>query len=292
MTRRERSVVSASDVHAYRKDGAVMLKGVLGQRWIDTLNAGIDRNIANPGRNFVDFTAPGTKGRCVKDYWAWPTIPEYQEFFFDSPMAEIAGQLMGADEVCFLEDQFFEKAAGAATRSPWHHDQPYYEIGGRFCITWIPLDPVSRESSLEIVAGSHLWGELYTPPNFSEKGTASYYVDAATSPLRPVPDIEAQRASLSILSWEMVPGDVLVFGPRTLHANAGNPSLHRARRATFRWAAEDAMYDKGVFPWASLNGGERMRKGDRLHGPDFPLLWKRATGMLGRSLSELLMKQR
>jgi ectoine hydroxylase-related dioxygenase (phytanoyl-CoA dioxygenase family) len=283
------TTLSASDVHAYETDGAVVLRRVLDSHWIDILDAGIDRNIANPGRNFVDFTAPGTTGRCVKDYWTWQTIPEYQEFFFESPMAELVGQLMRAEEVCFLEDQFFEKAAGAATRSPWHHDQPYYEIAGRFCITWIPLDPVSRESSLEIVAGSHRWGELFTPPNFSERGTASYYVDPKASPLRPVPDIESQRASLRMLSWELEPGDVLVFGPLTLHANAGNPSPHRARRATFRWAAEDAVYDKGVFPWASLAEGHGLKKGDRLCGPSFPLLWKRSTGLLGRSRGTALV---
>jgi len=288
----DRTVVSPDAISAYQENGAVILRGVLDEHWIDTLNAGIDRNIAHPGKNFVDFTAPGTAGRCVKDYWTWPAIPEYQAFFFDSPMAAIAGQLMGVDGVCFLEDQFFEKAAGSATPSPWHHDQPYYEVAGRFCITWIPLDPVARESSLEIVAGSHLWGELYTPPNFSEKGSASYYVDSAASSLKPVPDIEARRATLRVLSWDMLPGDILVFEPRTLHANAGNPSAHRARRATFRWVSDDAVYDKGVFPWATLKDGHGLRHGDRLCGPDFPLLWRRSTGMLGRARSELLMKQR
>ena len=33
-------------------------------------------------------------------------------------------------------------------RTPWHQDQPYYNISGQQnCSFWIPVDPVGREST-------------------------------------------------------------------------------------------------------------------------------------------------
>jgi hypothetical protein len=49
-------------------------------------------------------------------------------------------------------------------RTPWHQDQPYYNIDGfQTASFWIPLDPVPRESTLEFVAGSHASRTWYMP---------------------------------------------------------------------------------------------------------------------------------
>ena len=48
------------------------------------------------------------------------------------------------------------KEPGTRARTPWHQDQPYYNISGlQNCSFWIPVDPVAREATLEFVAGSH-----------------------------------------------------------------------------------------------------------------------------------------
>ena len=39
----------------------------------------------------------------------------------------------------------------------WYQDQPYYNIEGRQNVSfWIPVDPMSLEWTLELVAVSHL----------------------------------------------------------------------------------------------------------------------------------------
>lgn len=284
------SAVTAEHRRTYATDGAVVLRGALNAAWLALLDRGIEHNIRRPGKNFVDFTATGESARCVKDYWSWRDNPHYQAFLYESPLAELAGELLEAEEICFLEDQFFEKAAGARTPSPWHQDAPYYEIAGRFCTAWMPLDPVGKDSCLEIVAGSNRWGKLFTPASFSAPGSAPYFVDDQASPLPSVPDIETRRDEYRILSWSLEPGDVLFFSPFSLHGNPANPSPHRARRAAMRWVAEDAVYDPAVFPWASLLDGHGLAPGERLIGENFPLLWTRELGLLGRQRSAEAME--
>jgi len=183
------------------------------------LNRGVDRNIANPGPNFSAFTGPTGGGRCVKDNWAWRHILEYQEFFRNSPLGAIVGTLMDAQEVRFFEDQFFEKAPGSTTPTPWNQGQPYYEVSGSMCVTWIPLDHVGRDDCL-VVAQSHACGQLFTPITFSTQ-EAKYFVDHKQSPLQDVPDIDGYPERYKILAWEMDPGDIIAFNARTLHCNVG-----------------------------------------------------------------------
>jgi ectoine hydroxylase-related dioxygenase (phytanoyl-CoA dioxygenase family) len=272
-------VPSNEDVESYKRDGAIILRKLLDRQWVDLLNQGVDRNIANPGPNFSDFTAPTGGGKCIKDNWAWRQIPEYQEFFRNSPLGAIVGALMEAHEVRFFEDQFFEKGPGSTTPTPWHQDQPYYEVSGTMCITWIPLDHVERDDCLELVAQSHLLGQLFTPTSFSTQDT-KYFVDPKQSPLQDVPDIDGHPERYKIMGWEMDPGDIIVFDARTLHCNRGNRSKQRARRISMRWIAENAMYDKNVYPWTTptLIEGHGIRPGERLTGELFPLVWTKTRG--------------
>ena len=69
----------------YQRDGAVCLRDCFSEKWIGILNRGVDRNIANPGKYFSDFTSAKDASRAIKDDWCWEHIPEYQEFFYWSP---------------------------------------------------------------------------------------------------------------------------------------------------------------------------------------------------------------
>ena len=63
---------------------------------------------------------------------------------------------MGTGQVRLYHDHMLVKEPGTRQRTPWHQDQPYYNIEGRMSASmWLPMDPVPLESSLEFVAGSH-----------------------------------------------------------------------------------------------------------------------------------------
>ncbi len=82
--------------------------------------------------------------------------------------------------------------------------------------------------------------------------------------------IEAHRDQLPIVSWDVEPGDALIFSLRTLHYSTGNASETGTRRAlATRWLGDDTRYapTTGNLPVFWRHG---LRPGDRFGGPLFP----------------------
>ncbi|MCG8694078.1 MAG: phytanoyl-CoA dioxygenase family protein [Minwuiales bacterium] len=230
--------IADEDVAAYERDGAVCLRGLFGPEWLDLLARGVARNMAEPGRYARHYTGEGDPGLFFGDYCNWDRIPEYRTFAFESPAAAIAGRLMRSRKVNFFHEHVLVKEPGTADRTPWHHDQPYWVVDGRqVCSIWLPLDPVSRDVSVEFAAGSHRWGKWYTPKRF---------VDSADHPSNEgetVPDIDADRESYRLLGWDLEPGDCIVFHALTVHGAPGNMSATNRRRAVAtRWTGDDARF--------------------------------------------------
>ncbi len=101
------------------------------------------------------------------------------------------------------------------------------------------LDEVPRETALEFVRGSHQWETEYQRPEFFHN---HYEGDDCTS-LSAFPDIEAHRDEYEILSWDMEPGDCVVFHGMTAHGGSGNlpPGLGR-RSVSVQWLGDDARF--------------------------------------------------
>jgi ectoine hydroxylase-related dioxygenase (phytanoyl-CoA dioxygenase family) len=232
-------LVSDEEVAQFARDGAVVLRGVFSKEWLRTVEAGIARNLAEPSDHgaYADGEARG----FFQDSDNWRRIDEFRDFAFHSPAKTIAAELMRASKINFIHDHVLVKKAGAGKRTLWHQDQPYSPIDGRdFCTMWLPIDPVSRETTLECVAKSHLGDKWYRPQRF------------ATGDLREgddprwqvLPDIEADRDSYEILGWAMQPGDVLVFTGLTLHGAAGNRTTLDRRVLSTRWTGDDARFQR------------------------------------------------
>lgn len=86
----------------------------------------------------------------------WQRLPELELVIRSSSASAIAGELMGADRVRFFHDHVLVKEPGTAQRTPGHHDEPSDSVdGAQTCSMWLPVDPVSRASTLESVSASH-----------------------------------------------------------------------------------------------------------------------------------------
>ena len=74
--------------------------------WIEILNKGLDNNIETPTRR-SRIWYKDTSGRSMfYDHTAWQGIEEYRKFIFNSPAAQICGQLMGSATVNFFLIQY------------------------------------------------------------------------------------------------------------------------------------------------------------------------------------------
>ncbi len=91
-----KSIVPADVIAAFERDGAVALKGYFAD-WVEVLRAGIARNMAEPSADVKIYKGKDGGGRFFGDYCNWERIPEYKDFIFNSPAAEIGRQLMGSE---------------------------------------------------------------------------------------------------------------------------------------------------------------------------------------------------
>jgi len=260
--------VPIETIEAFRRDGACVLRGVFGDR-VETLRAGIARNMAEPSPDVKIYQGQNGAGRFFGDYCNWDRIPEYRDFIFNSPAAEVGRQLMGSKTVRLFHEHVLVKEAGADVATPWHQDQPYYCVDGEQTASlWIPLDPVPRERTLEFVGGSHKWGKFFRPERFNK--TALNDNDG----LEPVPDIERHRGGYNILGWELEPGDAVAFNYRTLHGAPANTSKVEQRRAfSLRLLGDDARFARREGRVTSPPfRGVALKHGDAMDAPEFPLL--------------------
>jgi ectoine hydroxylase-related dioxygenase (phytanoyl-CoA dioxygenase family) len=249
--------VSTSD--DFRRDGAVALRGVLTADEVEALRAGVERNLAEPSELAI------RTGRFFEDFRNWARIPEYESVIRGSRLAEVAAELMDAQAVRLFHDHVLVKEAGSTEPSPWHQDQPYYCVEGVQNVSfWIPLDPVTRENTLEFAAGSHATGTWYMPRSFVAK-TPMVFEEGA---LAEVPVIEPA----DVVGWALEPGDAVAFHMLTLHQAAGSPTRRRA--FSVRLLGDDATFaprpHRTSPPFEGLE--DELAPGAPLEHPLFPVL--------------------
>jgi ectoine hydroxylase-related dioxygenase (phytanoyl-CoA dioxygenase family) len=225
-----------SDIRAFETDGAVCLRQTLSPSEIDTLRKGIDFNLAQLSARAKIASGADDPGRFVEDFCTWQDNPYYREIIFNSNLARIAGALTRSSVVRLFHDHMLTKEAGTRQRTPWHQDQPYYNIEGRQNASfWIPVDSVPREATLEFVAGSHK-GPWLMPRTFLDR-EARWFPEGSLAEL---PDIDTRRDQFPILGWALEPGDVVCFHMLTLHSAAG--SAARRRVFSVRFIGDDIRH--------------------------------------------------
>jgi hypothetical protein len=69
-------MVTDDMVAAYRRDGAVLVKGLWAD-WVEVIREGIARNMAEPGPYAAENTKGGDTGRFFDDYCNWERIPAF-----------------------------------------------------------------------------------------------------------------------------------------------------------------------------------------------------------------------
>jgi ectoine hydroxylase-related dioxygenase (phytanoyl-CoA dioxygenase family) len=263
--------ITADDVEAYERDGAVVLRGLLTRSQLEDLRAGIDENLAAPSPRAKTASTSDDPGRFVEDFCSWQENEHYRRVIFGSRLGAVGAALMRSRTARLHHDHMLTKEPGTRTRTPWHQDQPYYNITGRQnCSYWIPVDPVSRESTLELVAGSHR-GPWLMPRTFMD-AQARWFPEGT---LAERPDIDARRCDYRILGWELEPGDAVCFHMLTLHGSAGVPGGGRRRVFSVRLVGDDVRHEPR--PWKTSPEfpglAEQLPSGAALEHPLFPLLW-------------------
>jgi ectoine hydroxylase-related dioxygenase (phytanoyl-CoA dioxygenase family) len=265
--------ISDADVAAYARDGAVCLRGLFTAEQVAMLRRGIDENLEHPSPRAKIASRQDDPGLFIEDFCNWQENANYRKFIFESAASSAAARLMCCDTVRLYHDHMLTKEPGTQQRTPWHQDQPYYNISGRMSVSmWIPVDPVARAASLEFIAGSHR-GPWLMPRSFMDK-QAKWFPEGA---LADIPDVEANRSAHPILGWAVEPGDAVCFHMLTLHGSGGVGINRRRRVFSVRFIGDDIRHAPRSWNTSPAFPGleENLPVGAPMDHPLFPIVWRK-----------------
>lgn len=262
-------------VSTYRAEGVVVLRDVVSFDEIACLRAGIDAVIENPSPRAKVASQGDDPGLFLEDFCTWRERPEFAAFLRSTRLGAVAAELMGSSRVHVYHDHVLVKEPRTRQRTPWHQDQPYYDVEGAQNVSfWIPVDPVPLESSLELVAGTHT-GPWLMPRTFLDQ-RAAWFPEGSLADL---PDIDARRDDFSIRSWSLEPGDAIAFHMLTVHGAPGVVGGARRRVFSLRVLGDDMVYAprdwvcSPDFAAVIPRDVDSRRSGEPLRGEWFPELW-------------------
>merc|ERR1719309_819214 len=83
-------LVTDADIEKFDQDGAIVLRNVFSDDWVQKVKEGIQINLATPSKYSEKLALKEGQGAYFNDYCNWKTIQQFKDFAFNSPAAEIA----------------------------------------------------------------------------------------------------------------------------------------------------------------------------------------------------------
>ncbi len=264
------SLAGAELAGAYARDGVVCIRGVFDPDELATAARAIEIVLASPSPIAQVASGADDPGSFFEDFCRWREIPEIEQLARHSRVPQIAAVLMSTPQVRFYHDHVLVKEGGTRQRTPWHQDQPYYNVDGAGVSAWIPVDPVPEAGCLELLASSHR-GPWLMPRTFLA-GEAKWFPEGSLAEL---PDIEADRQAFDIRRFELEPGDAVFFDFLTVHGAPGFPYSGRRRVLSLRYLSAAARHAPRAWrtspPFDGLE--EELPAGAVMDHPLFPVVW-------------------
>ena len=259
--------LSEKQINDYQSDGVIIIKNVF-KDWIEPLRKGFQKVLDSPSKHGRE-NVTDDNGRFFEDYCNWERIEEFKDCLYNSPGAQIVAEATNSKSTQIFHEHIFIKDPGTYKETPWHQDMPYYCVDGNDTGSfWIPLDPITKENSLQIILGSHKFSKLIRPTKWSNN--QPWYKDDDN--FMDMPDITGMENN--ILKTEMSLGDAILFNFKVLHSSSGNTENIPRRAFSMRFIGDDVKYiDRGgetspPFKGIDLNNGAKMRE------DWFPVVWR------------------
>ncbi len=267
-------LIGDEQVAQYARDGLTLVRGALTPQEVETARGAIAQVLDEPGPLAQVASGSDDPGRFFEDFRRWQDVPAIEALARSPRVCQIAADLLRAtaprDVVRLYHDHVLVKEGGTCQRTPWHQDQPYYNVDGEGTSAWIPVDPVPEGGCLELVAGTHR-GPWLMPRTFLT-GEAKWFPDGSLAEL---PDIEADRDAFDIRRFEMQPGDAIFFDFLTVHGAPGFPFAGRRRVLSLRYLSPAARH--APRRWRTSPPFEGLEldlaEGAVMEHPLFPVVW-------------------
>ena len=231
----------SNHAQSYQDDGVVILKQALDAKTMGMIEAAYAWSHTHLTGALQDF-ASDPQERFIADTGYSVQESVYLTLLRESVLPDIVSALFGGEsDVWYMGEQIFYKESARGTRrTPWHQDSSYNNyFGPSMAALWIPLDPIPRDCSFEVVRGSHM-GTRYNGSRFKPgDDTAPLY---SVSQLPRLPDIESNRDDWEIVGDALAPGDLMVFHMGSLHGGGATRPGMRRRSLTLRFIGDDVVW--------------------------------------------------
>jgi ectoine hydroxylase-related dioxygenase (phytanoyl-CoA dioxygenase family) len=268
--------INQDQIDLFQRDGAIVIRQALNAKELEVLRLGIQTNLQNLSSLALIASGKNDPGRFIEDFCTWQSNPHYQDILLRSNLPRFAKSLMQSGTVRLYHDHLLVKEPGTQQATPWHQDQPYYNVSGRQNVSfWIPVDPVTKDTSLQLLAQSHL-GPWYMPRTFRDQ-QAMWFPEGSLQELPRIDDLSEKKDPTNrqkILSWALEPGDCVAFHMLTLHAASGVGPTQQRRVFSARYLGDDARH--AIRPWRTsppFEGLEkRLANNEPMIDPLFPLI--------------------
>jgi ectoine hydroxylase-related dioxygenase (phytanoyl-CoA dioxygenase family) len=276
-------ILTDAQVEAFQRDGAVLVRNVLDEKWRTDLAALVD-DVLPKARSMNKYERDRGDGHERKEEDAtflsdtnWVTHETAKRLVLESPIVQVAAEGMRSNRVRFYEDLIMYRRAGSATPTVWHQDSPLWPMtGDQMCSVWFSLDPMTEKTgALRFIAGSHRGPAYmqYVPGARKAKAggeEAPVYGEA-------MPIIEGREDQFDILTFDTEPSDVILFSPKAIHATYGSHSDRPKRSFSIRYLGDDIRWR--VTPYGAFNRWMTelpFKDGDEMNHERFPIVWPRA----------------
>lgn len=260
-----------AEVEDFARDGVICLRGLYSAEWVGVLAKELD-SIRERG-------VLGTGIKVDGSYYEWMQNDVIRDFVLFGPTAKPVAQALKTQRLNFFYDQIFIKQKLGGKGTPWHHDHTFWPLAGKqIASVWTAMEAVTADgSALEFVAGSHVWGKMFEAVGVGGQVPSKDDVE-------PLPDIDANRDQYQILSWELEPGDALLFNAMILHGSRPNSAPQNRRAITTRWTGDDVRY-KPIEGVVRELWNHDLKEGDALSGSLYPQV---LPGLLDTEVAERL----
>lgn len=269
MNQRPLNPITAQHIADYARDGVVCLRQMFDAEWIDRLQQAAREVQADPAR----FGATGpSHGAMLSVSHLFRKPGVFRDFALNSPAGEIVGRVIQADTVQMFHDHLFVKPPLSPSIMQWHADHLWPFTGTMIPNLWVALSPVNRENGrIEFVAGYHKFC-METGSRFGPAGDGTFRF----------PDFENERDNpdfaFEFKTWDLEPGDAVLFHVDIPHYSKGNDSDALARAGlAMRMLGDDAYWcpREGLMP---VQGLDLLGQEEGAHPapcPELPVIWTR-----------------
>jgi ectoine hydroxylase-related dioxygenase (phytanoyl-CoA dioxygenase family) len=255
-------------VAAFARDGVVCLRSVLQGTEVAAAADAIEAVLASPSPLAQVASAADDPGAFTEDFCRWREIPQIEHLARYSRVPALAAALMATPQVRFYHDHVLVKEGRTKQRTPWHQDQPYYNVDGPGVSAWIPVDPVPADGCLELVAGSHR-GPWLMPRTFLSK-EARWFPEGSLAEL---PDIDADPGAWDLRRFDLQPGDAIFFDFLTVHGAPGFGYPTRRRILSLRYLSAGARHAPRAWRTSPPFDLGELPVGAPMDHPLFPVVW-------------------